>query len=131
MPNPKRPPYKTTTGEQSQTTKKAENLYAMSLILVIISSLVLFLFGTPYAAWALIISGALAAISMMIKGASERNGSKEIRANRLDRMRMLGGALFLVSGGLALEHQNLWILLFAGGTVFTLYGIFVGDKISK
>lgn len=46
-------------------------------------------------------------------------------------MRLIGGLMFLVSGGFAIEGQNLWILLFAGGTVFTLYGIFVGDKVKK
>lgn len=119
-----------TTSSQTATVQRAENLYALALILVVISSLVHFIWGLSAMAWALAVSGGLIALSMMLKSAFERKHSgSAVRSRRLDRMRMLGGLLFMVAGGFAIEGQNLWILLFAGGTVFTLYGIFVEDKI--
>lgn len=117
---------------QTLSIQRSENLYALGLVLVVVSSLAHFLFDFDWAAWALAVSGGLMAVAMMLKGAfGKKQGSAATRSSRLDRMRLIGGLMFLVSGGFAIEGQNLWILLFAGGTVFTLYGIFVGDKVKK
>ena len=112
-------------------SKRAENLYAAGLVLVVLSSLIHFITKHPAGAWILALSGGLTALSMMIKGAFEPRRSTGVRTRRLDRMRLVGGLLFLTAGGFAIEGQNLWILLFAGGTVFTLYGIFVTEKKPK
>ncbi|MCI6279702.1 MAG: hypothetical protein SOW44_06930 [Porphyromonas sp.] len=117
---------------QTLSVRRSENLYALGLVLVVLSSLAYFLFDFNGAAWMLAVSGGLMAVAMMLKGAfDKKQGSSATRSSRLDRMRLIGGLMFLVSGGFAIEGQNLWILLFAGGTVFTLYGIFVGDKVKK
>ena len=111
----------------SSKETRSENLYAFGLILVVVSSLIFFFTRLHWSAWLLAVSGAVMVIALMIKGAI--TGSKySHRVRRLDRMRLIGGLIFLVSGGFAIEGQSLWILLFAGATVFTLYGIFVGDK---
>ena len=119
----------TSASPHSQPSKesRSDNLYAFGLILVVVSSLIHFFTHLPWAAWLLAVSGGVMALAVMIKGAM--TGSKSsTRTKRLDRMRMIGGLIFLVAGGFAIEGQSLWILLFAGATVFTLYGIFVGDK---
>ena len=108
--------------------RKSETLYLTGLVLVITSSLLHFLWRLPGAAWALALSGGLTVLAMMLKGAFGRKVDSSVRSRRLDGMRLLGGLLFLTAGGFAAQGESLWILLFAGGTVFTLYGIFVGEK---
>ena len=108
--------------------KKSENLYAAGLIIVAVSSLLHFVWDLPYADYAMAMAGGLMALSLMLKGAFGEKADGTVRSRRLDRMRLLGGLIFMVAGGFAVEGQNLWILLFAAATVFTLYGIFVGDR---
>ena len=80
----------------STKESRSDNLYAFGLILVVVSSLIHFFTHLPWSAWLLAVSGGVMALAVMIKGAIA--GSKSTaRARRLDRMRLIGGLIFLVS----------------------------------
>ncbi|MDO5036313.1 MAG: hypothetical protein Q4D93_05060 [Porphyromonas sp.] len=54
-----------------------------------------------------------------------------VRERRLEKMGMLGGLHYFLSGSFMLKESGLWVILFAVATVFFVYAIFVGAKVAE
>lgn len=54
-----------------------------------------------------------------------------LRERRLRSMNFLGGALYLIAGGAAIEGGGIWLVFFIVGTVFTAYTVFTLDHLRR
>lgn len=103
-------------------------LYSIGLIACAIGA-ILHLWLPQVAGW-ILFAGGLAVIFGHILSA-RKAADMEMRDRRLMRMNFLGGALYLVAGGTAIEGKSIWILFFIIGTVFTAYTVFALGRRSK
>lgn len=100
-------------------------LYPAGLILVALGS-TLHIWLAVAGGW-IIFAGGLALLASHILTARETT-KLGARDKRLMRMNFLGSAMYLISGGSAVEGRSFWLLFFIIGTVFVAYTVFALNR---
>lgn len=100
-------------------------LYPAGLILVAIGAILHI--WLPIAGGWILFAGGLGLLASHILTARETT-KLGARDKRLMRMNFLGSAMYLISGGSAVEGRSFWLLFFIIGTVFVAYTVFALNR---
>lgn len=100
--------------------KMATFVLNLSLLLIILGS-ALHILKLGWTVWAFIV-GATGLTSYFLSASfTARYGS--VRERRLNRMGFIGSLFYIVAGGLMYESSNVWIILFAVGSIYVMYSL--------
>lgn len=111
--------------KSSTRNKLTQALYPAGLILVAIGA-ILHIWLPVAGGWTLFAGGlSLLASHILTARETTKMGSRD---KRLMRMNFLGCAMYLISGGSAVEGRSFWLLFFIVGTVFVAYTVFALNR---